>query len=455
MLKVINPSTEKKITELKTDTSKTIHQKFLSAKKSQENWQQTSLKQRINCFQKWKLLLKKNLNVLATTLTEEMGKPITQSKAEIKSVLARVDYFCQYATKVLETALVSNKTDITREEISFEPLGVIANISAWNYPYFVGSNVFVPALLMGNAILYKPSEFAALTGTHIAQLLHESGIPKDVFATIIGTGETGALLLKQDIDGVFFTGSYQTGLKILEIVRPKMIPAQLELGGKDPAYVRSDANIKSAAHSLAEGVFYNAGQSCCAVERLYVHERIYDAFIVEFLNVAKQYVIGDPLDDKTFIGPLARRAQIAFLKNQIDDALLKGGKLLLGGFPRKGVGYYFEPTIVINANHKMLLMHEESFGPVIGIQKVKDDNEALKLMNDTAYGLTAAVYTKSQTKARELLSKLDTGTAYWNCCDRVSSALPWSGRKNSGLGVTLSLQGIQAFTKPKAWHLRN
>jgi acyl-CoA reductase-like NAD-dependent aldehyde dehydrogenase len=229
----------------------------------------------------------------------------------------------------------------------------------------------------------------------------------------------------------------------------------MELGGKDPVYVMDDiAEIKSSAAGIADGAFYNNGQSCCSVERIYVHEKIYDEFVKEFTEEVKSYKIGNPLEEGIYIGPLSRKDQLEVLSSQIKDALDKGAKLVCGGKKISGKGYYFEPAVLVNVNHNMSIMKDESFGPVIGIQKVSSDEEALKLMNDTEYGLTAAVYSKDKDRADQILRKLNTGSVYWNCCDRVSPYLPWSGRKNSGLGATLSYIGIRAFVKPKGYHLR-
>jgi acyl-CoA reductase-like NAD-dependent aldehyde dehydrogenase len=227
------------------------------------------------------------------------------------------------------------------------------------------------------------------------------------------------------------------------------------LGGKDPLYVADDIDdVHIVAAAALEGAMYNAGQSCCAVERIYVHENIYDTFVDAFTLQTKKLVTGNPMDKKTDIGPVSRKAQLKFLTEQIEDAKEKGGIVVCGGIAPKGRGYFFEPTVVINTNHQMKLMTEESFGPIIGIQKVKDDNEAVELMKDTVYGLTAAVYAKNFERAQKIMQQMNTGTVYWNCCDRVSAALPWSGRKNSGIGATLSYQGIRAFVQPKAYHLR-
>jgi len=341
------------------------------------------------------------------------------------------------------------------ETITLEPLGVVANISAWNYPYFVGSNVFVPALLTGNAVLYKPSEFATLTGLHIARLLHESGIPHDVFAPIVGAGEVGSALVGERIDGVFFTGSNATGRRIAQAVGPRMIRLQLELGGKDPTYVCEDADVANAAASLADGAMYNTGQSCCSVERIYVHERIHDAFVDAFVETVRGFRLGDPMDDATYIGAITRAPQLQVLQAQVDDARRKGARLLIGGHRIDRPGHWFEPTVMTNVDHTMDLMREESFGPVIGIQKVRSDDEAVALMNDTRYGLTAGVYTPDEARATRVLSRVNAGSVYWNCCDRVSPRLPWSGVNESGVGLTLSTYGIQAFTRPKAWHMKS
>jgi acyl-CoA reductase-like NAD-dependent aldehyde dehydrogenase len=374
----------------------------------------------------------------------------------LNGVLARIDFFVNHASKVLKEEVVfADRGEKLEEKITFEPLGVVANISAWNYPYFVGANIFVPALLTGNAVLYKPSEFATLTGLEIAKMLHASGVPRDAFVAVTGGGEVGAALARQPVDGIFFTGSYATGRKIAAAAAKRMIKVQLELGGKDPVYVCEDVDVKAAAAAVADGAFYNTGQSCCAVERIYVHERIYVDFVEAFVTTVRGFKIGDPRDDDTYIGPLTRRAQIAVLKRQVADAKKKGAQLLMGGKPLTRKGNYFAPTVLVDVNHKMQLMCEESFGPVIGIQKVKNDSEAARLMNDTDYGLTAGVYTPDRSRAEKILAQMKSGSVYWNCCDRVSPRLPWSGLKHSGVGLTLSTYGIQAFLRPKAWHLRS
>ncbi len=453
-MQIINPATEEIIQEVAEDTEQSIFEKFQLLKEGQPLWAATSVKERVACIQRFCDLLDEEKFELAKTLTAEVGKPLQQSYNELNGARSRMKFFIDSSEKYLaEEWMVTEGA--TKEKIVYEPLGVIANISAWNYPYLVGVNVFIPALIGGNAVFYKPSEYSTLTGLHIQRLLYKAGVSENCFQIAIGKATAGEQLLLLPLDGYYFTGSYKTGKYIAERVAPKLVPCQLELGGKDPLYVMDDVeNVETVAAAALEGVVYNNGQSCCAVERIYVHEKIYDQFVDAYTEHAKKLVIGDPMNGVTEIGPLSRKEQMEFLISQINDAEDKGATVLLGGNMLNRDGYFIEPTVLINVNHHMKIMTEESFGPVVGIQKVKDDNEAIQLMLDTEYGLTAAVYSKEYARAETVMKKMDTGTVYWNCCDRVSGSLPWSGRKHSGLGSTLSYQGIRAFVQPKAYHIR-
>lgn len=453
-MQIINPATEEIIQEVAEDTIETIEKKFELVQIGQPLWAAVSIEKRIAAIEKFYTLLEEQKEELAETLTKEVGKPLQQSYNELNGARKRMEYFIKNSAKWLAEEWITEE-DATREKIVYEPLGIIANISAWNYPYLVGVNVFVPALIGGNAVLYKPSEYATLTGLHIQRLLYQAGIPENAFQIVLGKGSAGQALLDLPLDGYFFTGSYRTGKYIAEQTASKLVPVQLELGGKDPLYVMDDVeDVNAVAAAALDGAVYNTGQSCCAVERIYVQEKIYDDFIEAFVAEAKKLVTGNPLNKSTGIGPLSRKEQVGFLREQVADAVAKGGKVLSGGNVLGDKGYFFEPTVVVNVSHGMKLMTDESFGPVIGIQKVKNDAEAVGLMKDTPYGLTAAVYSKSFDRAEKVMKQMDTGTVYWNCCDRVSAALPWSGRKNSGLGATLSYHGIRAFVQPKAYHLR-
>jgi len=455
-MKITNPATGATLVEIVADNAKAVRAKYERARAAQPKWAATPIRKRLAAMRIFRELVVERQPELARTLTQEVGKPIRQSRNELNGLTGRIDFFLAETERALRDEKVfADPQGKMEERIGHEPLGVIANISAWNYPYFVGGNVFVPALAAGNAVLYKPSEFATLTGMHIADLLHTAGVPADVFIAVIGDGKTGTALLRQPVDGVFFTGSYGTGAKIAASTGRRMIKTQLELGGKDPIYVCDDVDVKAAAAAVADGAFYNTGQSCCSVERVYIHDGIYDAFVAAFVAEVKGFKVGDPMNEATYIGAITRKPQLAVLQKHVADAKKKGAKLLLGGNVVKGTGNWFAPTVLSDVDHSMLVMRDESFGPIIGLQAVADDDAAIDLMNDTDYGLTAGVYSADERRAKNILRRVNAGTVYWNCCDRVSPRLPWSGVKHSGIGLTLSTYGIQTFTRPKAWHLRS
>jgi acyl-CoA reductase-like NAD-dependent aldehyde dehydrogenase len=453
MLRITNPATGHEIAALQRDTAETIAGKLAAARAAQAGWAAAPLGVRIAALTRFRDRLLADVEPLARTLTEEMGKPIAQARNEITATSGRLDFFLQQVAAVCADEVVLDEAGMT-ERIAWEPLGVVANISAWNYPYFVGVNVFAPALLTGNAVLYKPSELASLSGLAIVERLHDAGVPTAVMQAVVGDGAVGAALVAADVDAIFFTGSYPTGVRIARAAAERLLRVQLELGGKDPVYVCDDAPVEAVAAALADGAFYNTGQSCCAVERVYLHRAIAARFLDAFVEQVRGFRVGDPFDEATYIGPLTRAAQLDVLAAQVADATAKGARLLSGGGRLAGAGNWFAPTVLSEVRHDMAVMRDESFGPLIGIQVVADDGEATTLMRDTAYGLTAGVYTPQRARAERILSGLAVGTAYWNCCDRVSPRLPWSGRGHSGLGLTLSTHGIRAFLRPKAWHLR-
>ena len=458
-MRIVNPATEEVITELPSDSPSSVEEKARRARTAATAFARRPLEERLGAITRFKEALAASKDELATTLSREMGKPVSQARNEITAMDGRLAFFLAETRKVLGDEKVLDeegapgKASMT-EIIKHEPLGLVANVSAWNYPYFVGSNVFVPALLTGNTVLYKPSEYASMTGQRIAELLWQSGIDRQAFVTAIGGGDVGAAVVAAPVDAVFFTGSYPTGVKIAQAAASRLVKVQLELGGKDPTYVAEDVDPKAAAEGLADGAFYNTGQSCCSVERIYVNKAIAQPFIEAFVNTVRGFKVGDPLDPHTYIGPLARDAQREVLEAQVADAVSGGAKLLVGGKRISGRGYYFEPTVLTDVSSQMKVMRDESFGPIIGIQVVSDDAEAVRLMNDSEYGLTAGVYCRDKGRAEAILSQVDAGSVYWNCCDRVSPRLPWSGRRHSGIGETLSTYGIRTFLRPKAWHLR-
>jgi acyl-CoA reductase-like NAD-dependent aldehyde dehydrogenase len=455
VMKIINPANEGLIIELNEDSGDSLKTKFNVIKKALPAWQSTSLEKRIDILRRFLSVLELHEETSAALLTSEVGKPLQQSRNEIRGARSRIKWLTDNASRYLSDEVMTVE-DGLEERIVYEPLGIVCNISAWNYPYLVGVNVFVPALLGGNGVMYKPSEFATLTGLQIGKMLVEAGVPEEIFQIATGGRSTGEQLLDMPFDGFFFTGSYHTGKYIYERVSSRMVPCQCELGGKDPLYVADDIkDIPSVAAATADGAFYNNGQSCCAVERIYIHEKVYDQYVEEFVREVKRWKIGEPTEEGVYIGPLTRKDQLTLLANHVDDAVRNGASILAGGRPVTRKGYFFEPTVLTNVNNSMKVMREESFGPIIGIMKVKDDQEAINLMNDTDYGLTASVYSSDPERARKILSGINAGTGYWNCCDRVSAALPWSGRKNSGIGSTLSHAGLRAFVRSKAYHLKS
>jgi acyl-CoA reductase-like NAD-dependent aldehyde dehydrogenase/uncharacterized protein YceH (UPF0502 family) len=428
-----------------------IAQKVARARSAQPGWAARGYDARAGVLRAFRTLLDAEAEECAQLTTQEMGKPIRQARGEVADAQERVDWNIAHVGDVIAPRTVMAGEPV--EQITYEPVGVVAHISAWNYPYFVGLNTIVPALLTGNALLYKPSEHATLTGLRLVDMFHRAGVPVDIVHAVVGAGATGAALVESDIDMVCFTGSHATGQRVARAAGDKMIRVQLELGGKDAAYVCDDVDLEGAAISVAEGAFYNAGQSCSATERVYVHRDIWDRFVAVFTEVVDGYTFGAPTDDGTDIGPLAHRAQVDILATQIADAEQRGARVLTGGHRLERPGNWFEPTVVVDVDDTMALMRDESFGPVIGLARVANDDEAIARMDDTEFGLGASVFTPDRARAERILGRLDVGNAYWNTADRSSVRLPWAGRRHSGLGVSLSEAGVRSFVREKAWHL--
>lgn len=449
---VTNPFDNTILSELEKDNTESIKNKYSLLKSGFVNWKSCPVKRRIEIIDEFRKKVFDNIGTLSALLTKEMGKPLYESKKEIEDSLKRVQFFIDNSEKWLEKETLSS-SNYAEEFVVYEPLGVTAVISAWNYPYIVGLNIFIPALIAGNSVAYKPSEYSTLTGIEIAKLLYESGLPQYSFQVIIGDGEIGKSLLELPIDGIFFTGTYITGVNIAKQVADRLIFTQLELGGKDPLYITEQIeSIETIVKLAVDGTFYNNGQSCCAVKRIYIHESIYDKFVEQFKKQVEELVLGNPLLPETQVGPLTRKEQADILDSQIADALNKGAKVLTGGKRKNDTNFYL-PTIVIDVNHKMRIMREESFGPIVTVMKVINDDEAIALMKDSEFGLTASVFCNDNNRAIKILNEMETGTVYLNCCDRVSDVSPWSGRKHSGLTPNHSYQTIRTFVQPKAYYI--
>jgi acyl-CoA reductase-like NAD-dependent aldehyde dehydrogenase/uncharacterized protein YceH (UPF0502 family) len=453
-LPVRNPATGAMLRDVAVTEEREIAQKTDRARRAQRAWAERPYAERVELLQRFATLLDAEAEECARLTTSEVGKPIRQSRNEIKAVRERIVWNIAHVGEVIAPRVVTPAGDhgSVGERISYEPLGVVAHISPWNYPYFAALNSIVPALLAGNAVLFKPSEHATLTGLRLVDLFHRAGVPVDVVQAVVGGGATGAALVDADIDMVCFTGSYATGRNVAASAADRLLRVQLELGGKDAAYVCDDVDAESAAFAVAEGACYNGGQSCCALERVYVHDAIFDRFVDALVQVVAAYRVGDPDDDATDIGPLARAAQLDVLEAQVGDAIAKGARLLCGGERIAREGNWFEPTVLVDVDDRMAIMREETFGPVVPVARVRNDDDAVGRMDDTEFGLGAAVFTNDRSRAEQILGRLDVGNAYWNTSDRSSVRLPWAGRRHSGNGVSMSEAGIKTFVREKAWH---
>ena len=391
---------------------------------------------------------------VALSITRQMGKPLGQARGEVNTMLDRARTMIRLAPAELEDDLLPAKDGFHRF-IRHEPLGVVLDIPAWNYPLLIAVNVVVPALLAGNAVLIKHSRLTPLCGDAFAQAFAKTGLPADLVASVhISHDAVRRLIEARVVDFVSFTGSVEGGREVYKQASAQLLDMGLELGGKDPALVCEDSNFDFTVPNLVDGAFYNAGQSCCAIERIYVMRSLYPKFVDAFVAEVLKYKVGHPEDESTTIGPLAQKKALAFLDFQVKQAVDRGARLLTGGKRLPGPGYYFEPTVLVDVDHSMSLMMEESFGPVIGIMPVDSEAEGVRLMNDSPYGLTASVWTEDAARGEKLAHETNAGTIYVNRCDYLDPELAWVGIKDSGHGCTLSHLGFRYLTRPKSFHLR-
>jgi len=392
---------------------------------------------------------------IAVELAWQMGRPVRYG-GEKGSVEDRVRGMVALAEESLKPYYPPEKPGF-RRYIAREPLGLVLVVAPWNYPYLTSINTIVPGLLAGNAVILKHAAQTLLVGERIAEAFKRAGLPKGLFANLVMSHEqTEKLIGSGRIDHVAFTGSVGGGRAIERGVAGTFASTGLELGGKDPAYVRADAKLDHAIENLVDGSFFNSGQSCCGVERIYVDALVFDDFVEGFAALTRQYVVGNPLDQATTLGPMVRGSAADTVRAQIEEARRKGAKALIdmkveGDRPGSP---YLAPEVLIGVNHQMEVMREESFGPVVGIMQVRDDDEAVALMNDSPYGLTASIWTRDLDRAAELGSRIETGTVYMNRCDYLDPQLAWTGVKDTGRGVSLSKYGFDSLTQPKSFHLR-
>ncbi len=434
-----------------------IEQTLELAIEAQKEWQSVPLetKQRILTAALEALLLKSE--EIAEELSWQMGRPISQTPLELRGLAQRARVMIDMAPQALADIVPPEKEGFKRY-IRRVPLGVVAIVAPWNYPYLTSVNGIFPALLAGNAVILKSSHQTPLCADRYAEAFETAGLLEGVFQFLDLDHENTELLVADPrVDFVNFTGSVKGGHAIQKVISNKFISAGLELGGKDPAYVRADADLDKTLESLVDGAFFNSGQSCCGIERIYVHEGLYDRFVDGVVEKTYLYCLGNPLDPETNLGPMIRNDAADFVREQVAEAVQQGAKSLIdeSRFPESKPGTpYLAPQVLVNVNHNMRVMTEENFGPVVGIMKVSSDEEALTLMNDSDYGLTASFWTKDTDKAEELAQNAQAGTVFVNRCDYLDPTLAWTGIKNSGRGCTLSLVGFECLTRPKSFHIR-
>jgi acyl-CoA reductase-like NAD-dependent aldehyde dehydrogenase len=438
--------------------SRAIEQALVVASLAQKAWKATSIAERATICRKAIQYFQENVTAIAEELTHQMGRPIRYTPFELKGGLKeRGEYMISIAEEALADIQVPESKGFLRY-IKREALGTVFVLAPWNYPYLTSVNAIIPALMAGNTVILKHAKQTPLCAERYAAAFEYAGLPAGVFQYLhLEHNQVSEIIKDHRIDYVAFTGSVGGGAAVQRAVGHRFIPAGLELGGKDPAYVRADAKLKNAIDNLVDGAFFNSGQSCCGIERIYVDQTIYQDFVEGFVEVTKGYQLGNPLERDITLGPMVRASAANYAQAQVEMAVKAGAKALID--PQLFVAHqagtpYMAPQVLIDVNHQMEVMTEETFGPVVGIMPVAGDEEAIRLMNDSAYGLTASVWTQDEKRAAEIGRQVETGTFFMNRCDYLDPALAWTGVKNSGRGCTLSSLGYEALTRPKSFHLK-
>lgn len=454
---VISPVNNKPYCARPVTTDSDLQRILAAAVTAQRDWSGCDLIERIAICERMLAYFEENKDDIATELAWQMGRPVHQAVHEVRGMAERARYMMSIAETALAPVNIESSASCERY-IQRDPLGVILVVAPWNYPYLTAINCIVPALLSGNAVLLKHSAQTPLCGERFAESLVAAGLPDGVFSSVILSHQQISSLIQDDtIQYVTFTGSVTGGRHIQAAAVKRFIPVGLELGGKDPAYVRYDAPLESTVDSLVDGAFYNSGQSCCGIERIYVHKDCFDKFVELFVSKVQQYTLGDPHDTMVDLGPMVSVAAANSAREQVHAAVQQGAKALidpicfdLSDLPDS----FMAPQVLINVNHDMAIMTEESFAPIIGIMSVSDDEEALSLMNDSEFGLSASIWTQDKQAALVIGDNIHTGTFFLNRCDYLDPALAWTGVKNSGRGYSLSRLGFEQLTRAKSYHLQ-
>jgi acyl-CoA reductase-like NAD-dependent aldehyde dehydrogenase len=457
MQKTISPIDGSVYVELELATAAVIDEALDRARAAQREWRNTSVEDRAKVLSRFCDEFESQRAEIATELTWQMGRPIRYSPNEVNGTVERARHMIAIAPQALADIDAGPKENFTRF-VRREPLGVVLTIAAWNYPYLIAVNSIIPALMAGNAVILKHSAQTPLCAERFASCLKKAGLPDGVFQTLHLThADTEKLIRDPRVDFVAFTGSVAGGHAVQRAAAERFIGVGLELGGCDPVYVRHDADVAHAVENIVDGAYFNSGQSCCGLQRIYVHERIHDAFVADFVDLTRKYVLGNPLEQSTTLGPVIRPAAADAIRQQIAASIRAGAKPAIDesafAVSKPGTAY-LAPQVLLNADHSMTVMREEIFGPVAGLMKVSSDEQAIALMNDTSFGLTAAIWTSDEAAALAIGDRIDTGTWFMNRCDYLDPALAWAGVKNSGRGCTLSVVGYEHLTRPKSFHLR-
>ncbi|RZO75032.1 MAG: aldehyde dehydrogenase family protein [OM182 bacterium] len=436
----------------------TITQSIELSRSAQKQWQQTSIDERARICEAAVQYFEEKQTQIAEEIAWQMGRPIAFAGGEVNGLAERARHMIASAEQSLADIVPAKQEGFNRF-IRRQPLGTVFTIAPWNYPLLTAVNSIVPALMAGNSVILKPSAQVPLCGEHFTQAFEATGIPEGVIQNLfLSHADTEKIIGSRELDFVCFTGSVPAGQRIEQAAAGTFVGVSLELGGKDPAYVREDADFDSSVESLVDGAFLNSGQSCCGIERIYVHETLFDKFVEAYVEQVKQYVLASPLEKQTTLGPVVKNSAADWVRKQVAAAIDAGATPCIdpSHFPNATDDTtYLAPQVLIDVNHKMSVMSEESFGPVVGIMPVSNDEEAVGLMNDSDLGLTASLWTQNESLTEQLGERLQCGTVFMNRCDYLDPALVWTGVKNTGRGAALSELGYHQLTQTKSFHLKN
>jgi acyl-CoA reductase-like NAD-dependent aldehyde dehydrogenase len=457
MLRTISPIDNSVYVERPLATAAEIDRTLQRALTAQRSWRDVAVDERAKILKRFCDVFEAQRDDIARELTWQMGRPIRYSPNEVRGTLERARHMIELAPRALADIDAGPKENFTRF-VRREPLGVVLTIAAWNYPYLIAVNSIVPAIMAGNAVVLKHSAQTPLCAERFEQCLRAAGLPDGVFQVLhLSHADTERAIRDPRVAFVAFTGSVAGGHAVQRAASERFIGTGLELGGCDPVYVRHDADLAHAIENIVDGAYFNSGQSCCGLQRIYVHETLYGAFVEGFVDLTRKYVLGNPLEGETTLGPLVRTAAANTIREQIAASIHAGGQPAINEaeFPASRIGTpYLAPQVLLNVDHSVPVMKDEIFGPIAGLMKVRSDEEAIALMNDTVFGLTAAIWTQDAEAALSIGDRIETGTWFMNRCDYLDPALAWVGVKDSGRGCTLSVVGYEHLTRPKSFHMR-